>query len=159
MADEIVYTSKSTIERVRGPIRRAYLPQTKVLTVSLPAATTVSDLSDVPDRAVPISEQGRLAQIITSASIWVTVGVFFDLFDYAGVSGVASSDSARVPIRLARCVHLPDLVTIKKGDVVCTLESMKMQVAVKAHKDGVIQNLKIKESATVAKGDVIADIE
>lgn len=28
MADEIVYTSKSTIERVRGPIRRAYLPQT-----------------------------------------------------------------------------------------------------------------------------------
>ena len=29
MADEIVYTSKSTIERVRGPIRRAYLPQTK----------------------------------------------------------------------------------------------------------------------------------
>lgn len=29
MSDEIAYTSKSTIERVRGPIRRAYLPQTK----------------------------------------------------------------------------------------------------------------------------------
>ena len=29
MADDIVYTSKSTIERIRGPIRRAYLPQTK----------------------------------------------------------------------------------------------------------------------------------
>jgi hypothetical protein len=28
MTDEIVYTSKSTIERVRGPVRRAYLPQT-----------------------------------------------------------------------------------------------------------------------------------
>ncbi len=28
MTEDIVYTSKSTIERVRGPIRRAYLPQT-----------------------------------------------------------------------------------------------------------------------------------
>ena len=29
MAEDVVYTSKSTIERIRGPIRRAYLPQTK----------------------------------------------------------------------------------------------------------------------------------
>ena len=29
MADDIVYTSKSIIERIRGPIRRAYLPHTK----------------------------------------------------------------------------------------------------------------------------------
>ncbi|MCV0401133.1 MAG: acetyl-CoA carboxylase biotin carboxyl carrier protein subunit [Nitrosopumilus sp.] len=49
--------------------------------------------------------------------------------------------------------------TVKKGDVVCTLESMKMQVAVKSHKDGVIKTIKIKETATVAKGDIIAEIE
>jgi len=49
--------------------------------------------------------------------------------------------------------------SVKKGDVVCTLESMKMQVAVKAHKDGAVKNLKIKEGATVAKGDVITDLE
>jgi len=49
--------------------------------------------------------------------------------------------------------------SVKKGDVVCTLESMKMQVAVKAHKDGAIKSIKIKEAGTVAKGDVIADIE
>ena len=48
--------------------------------------------------------------------------------------------------------------TVKKGDVICTLESMKMQVAVKAHKDGVVSLLKIKETGTVAKGDVIAEI-
>jgi hypothetical protein len=29
MADDIVYTSNCTIERVHGPIRRAYLPQTE----------------------------------------------------------------------------------------------------------------------------------
>ena len=28
MSEETVYISKSTIERVRGPIRRAYLPHT-----------------------------------------------------------------------------------------------------------------------------------
>ena len=28
MSEETVYTSKATIERVGGPVRRAYLPQT-----------------------------------------------------------------------------------------------------------------------------------
>ena len=49
--------------------------------------------------------------------------------------------------------------SVKKGDVVCTLESMKMQVGVKAHKDGTVKSIKIKEGGTVAKGDPIADIE
>ena len=49
--------------------------------------------------------------------------------------------------------------SVKKGDVICTLESMKMQVSVKAHKDGSVKSIKIKEGATVAKGDAIADIE
>lgn len=49
--------------------------------------------------------------------------------------------------------------SVKQGDVVCTLESMKMQVSVKAHKDGSIASLKIKEGSTVAKGDLVAEIE
>ena len=34
---------------------------------------------------------------------------------------------------------------IKKGDVVYVLESMKMRVSVKSHKDGEVKNLKIKK--------------
>jgi len=49
--------------------------------------------------------------------------------------------------------------SVNQGDVVCTLESMKMQVAVKAHKAGSIKSIKIKDGASVAKGDVIAEIE
>ena len=49
--------------------------------------------------------------------------------------------------------------SVKQGDVVCTLESMKMQVAVKAHKDGSVKSIKVKEAGTVAKGDLIAEIE
>ncbi len=56
-----------------------YLPQTRVLTVSLPAATTVTELSATGGsaRTAPVSEQGRLASIITGSTIWVTAGVFF----------------------------------------------------------------------------------
>jgi biotin carboxyl carrier protein len=49
--------------------------------------------------------------------------------------------------------------SVKKGDVVCTLESMKMQVGVKSHKDGTIKSIKIKPGGTVAKNDLVAEIE
>jgi biotin carboxyl carrier protein len=48
---------------------------------------------------------------------------------------------------------------IKKGDSVIVLESMKMQVAVKAHKDGRIRDTKVKMGDTVSRNDVVAVIE
>jgi biotin carboxyl carrier protein len=48
---------------------------------------------------------------------------------------------------------------VKKGDSVVVLESMKMQVAVKAHKDGVVKELRVKKGATVSRYDTIAVIE
>lgn len=48
---------------------------------------------------------------------------------------------------------------IKKGDSVIVLESMKMQVAVKAHKDGQISDIKVKIGDTVSRNDVVAVIE
>ena len=56
-------------------------------------------------------------------------------------------------------IAVSDGDSVKKGDVVCTLESMKMQVTVKSHKDGSVKSVKIKDGASVAKGDVIAEIE
>ena len=57
-----------------------YVPLTKVMTVSLPEATAITDLSTLPARSsagAPVSEQGRLAKIITESSIWAAAGVFF----------------------------------------------------------------------------------
>ena len=51
-----------------------YMPQSRIITVSLPEATTVSDLSA---NDAPISEQARLAQIITESPLWVAAGLFF----------------------------------------------------------------------------------
>lgn len=48
---------------------------------------------------------------------------------------------------------------VKKGDVIVVLESMKMQVAVKAHKDGSLKEIKVKQGASVARNDVVAVIE
>jgi biotin carboxyl carrier protein len=48
---------------------------------------------------------------------------------------------------------------VKKGDVICVLESMKMQVSIKAHKDGMIKTVKLKQGASVAKNDVLVEIE
>jgi biotin carboxyl carrier protein len=49
--------------------------------------------------------------------------------------------------------------SVKKGDVVMVLESMKMQIAVKAHKDGNIKEIKVEEGKTVGRNDVMAIIE
>ena len=54
-----------------------YPPTTRTVTTTLPEATTITDLSSLPPRDKPVSEQARLAQVITGSSIWVTIGVFF----------------------------------------------------------------------------------
>jgi len=54
-----------------------YVPVTRTLLVNLPEASTITELSSISDTSPPVSEQARLAQIITSSSIWVAAGLFF----------------------------------------------------------------------------------
>jgi thiol:disulfide interchange protein DsbD len=54
-----------------------YMPQTRVISVSLPEASTVSDISTATSNDAPVSEQARLAGIITGSSIWLAAGLFF----------------------------------------------------------------------------------
>jgi biotin carboxyl carrier protein len=48
---------------------------------------------------------------------------------------------------------------VKKGDSIIVLESMKMQVAVKSHKEGKIRDIKVKVGDTVSRNDIVALIE
>jgi biotin carboxyl carrier protein len=48
---------------------------------------------------------------------------------------------------------------VKKGDSIIVLESMKMQVAVKSHKEGKIKDIKVQMGDTVSRNDVVALIE
>ena len=52
-----------------------YMPQTRVLKVSLPEATTITDLG--PETNVPQSEQAFLAKVLVEDSIWKAIGIFF----------------------------------------------------------------------------------
>jgi biotin carboxyl carrier protein len=36
---------------------------------------------------------------------------------------------------------------------------MKMQIAIKSHKDGTIKDLKVKEGSTVARNEIVAVID
>ena len=101
--------------------------------------------------------------VIDNVPIVLNMNTHFDeiVFKNSGGSGAGGAQLAlksQIPGKVVS-IAVVDGDSVKKGDVVCTLESMKMQVAVKAHNDGVVKNLKIKEGGTVAKGDVIADIE
>jgi thiol:disulfide interchange protein DsbD len=54
-----------------------YLPQTNVITVSLPEATAVSDLSELAPPDQPVSEQGRIAEIISGSPLWFVIAAMF----------------------------------------------------------------------------------
>lgn len=56
-----------------------YPPTTRVISTSLPEASAVTDLSSLPRRDEPISEQGKLAQLIIDGSFWAVIATFFGL--------------------------------------------------------------------------------
>ena len=76
----------------------------------------------------------------------------------ADVGSVQINLRSQIPGRVVS-IEVKNGDKVKKGDVVCVLESMKMQVSVKSHKDGEVKNLKIKEGVSVNKNDILAEIE
>ena len=72
-------------------------------------------------------------------------------------SGVNNLTS-QIPGRVVSVLGKPG-DSVKKGDSIVALESMKMQVAVKSHKDGKIKEIKVKQGDTVSRNDIIAVIE
>ena len=105
----------------------------------------------------------EMSLVIDNVPITLNLNTHFDkiVFKNSGGAGAGSAQlslKSQIPGKVVS-IAVAEGDSVKKGDVVCTLESMKMQVGVKAHKDGVIKSIKVKETATVAKGDAIADIE
>lgn len=75
-----------------------------------------------------------------------------------GAGGGDRNLASAIPGRVVNIAAKPG-TEVKKGDVIVVLESMKMQVAVKAHKDGNLKEIKVKQGASVARNDVLAVIE
>jgi thioredoxin:protein disulfide reductase len=56
-----------------------YPPTARTLSVTLPEATAVTDLSALPPRDEPVTEQGRLAKLITEGNLGWVIVTFFGL--------------------------------------------------------------------------------
>ncbi len=83
------------------------------------------------------------------------------VYKHSGVAGAGDSQLAlrsQIPGKVVS-IAVEEGANIKKGDNVCVLESMKMQIGIKSHKDGTVKSIKVKQGGTVAKNDVIAEIE
>lgn len=76
-------------------------------------------------------------------------------------SGGANSQntiSSQIPGRvISIAINKGDMV--KQGDNIVVLESMKMQVAIKSHRDGTIRELKVKEGQSISRNDIVAILE
>lgn len=93
-----------------------------------------------------MKKHGKLTEVLEKASA------------LGGTSGGDRNLTSQIPGRVVN-ISAKAGAEVKKGDVIVVLESMKMQVAVKAHKDGTLKEIKVKQGASVARHDVLAVIE
>lgn len=100
----------------------------------------------VDGQPLTVKRHSKLTEVLEKASALGIVG--------GGDRNLASQIPGRVVSIAAKAGQ-----EVKKGDVIVVLESMKMQVAVKAHKDGSLKEIRVKQGASVARNDVLAVIE
>ena len=109
------------------------------------------------------STTSKMSLIVDGIPISLNLHANLDEIVYKNTGGGGPADlelalKSQIPGKVIS-IAVQEGATIKKSDIVCVLESMKMQISVKSHKDGTVKKIKIKEGGTVAKHDVIAEIE
>ena len=109
------------------------------------------------------NQTSEMSFVIDGSSLSVNMNSHLDEIVYKN-SGGAETGNAQLNLRSqipgkVVSINAAEGSEVKKGDVVCVLESMKMQVSVKSHKDGLVKTIKIKEGNSVNKNDIIAEIE
>ena len=75
-----------------------------------------------------------------------------------GAVSRANTITSQIPGRVVKVSVKKDDM-IKEGDPILVLESMKMQIAVKSSKDGIVKEIKVKEGSTVSRNEVVAIID
>lgn len=120
-------------------------------------------MNDTYHNVVYISEGGGDIKLdIDGVPLKITRETGLDDIVYKNSGGAAtlteSSLLSQIPGKVVSVSVNPG-DEVLEGDAVCVLESMKMQVSVRAHMDGQIKSIRAKVGSNIAKGDVIAEIE
>jgi biotin carboxyl carrier protein len=85
---------------------------------------------------------------------------FFYLAAVVERSGLLAQEKVEVPITgIIISVDVKVGQVVKEGDVVCILESMKMENPMVATVDGTISEIRVKVDQVVKPGDIIAIID
>ncbi len=105
----------------------------------------------------------QMSMVVDGVPMKIGMNSQFDSIVYKNSGGGDSANSqtnlhSQIPGKVVS-INVGEGDSVKKGDVVCVLESMKMQVSIKAHKDGNVRKIKVKTGGSVAKNDVLAEIE
>lgn len=100
----------------------------------------------VDGQPLTVKKHSKLTEVLEKASA------------LGGTGGGDRNLASQIPGRVVN-ISVKVGADVKKGDVIVVLESMKMQVAVKAHKDGNVKDIKVKQGASVARNDILAVIE
>jgi biotin carboxyl carrier protein len=100
----------------------------------------------VDGQPLTVKKHSKLTEVLEKASA------------LGGAGGGDRNLASQIPGRVVNIAAKAG-TEVKKGDVIVVLESMKMQVAVKAHKDGTLKEIKVKQGTSVARNDVLAVIE
>ena len=95
---------------------------------------------------VAVKKHSKLTEVLEKAS------------SLAGAGGGDRNLASQIPGRVVS-INAKSGTEVKKGDVIVVLESMKMQVAVKAHKDGNLKEIKVTQGASVSRHEILAVIE
>ena len=114
-----------------------------VITASAPAVQTVAvaEANDVPKAESSAATEGATASLNTEVVKSPIVGVFYAAKDPNSPPFVKVGDS------------------VKKGDVLCILESMKMMNEIRSDYDGVIKEIKCKNEELVEFDQVMFVLE
>ncbi|MCI0562549.1 MAG: biotin/lipoyl-binding protein [Nitrososphaera sp.] len=100
----------------------------------------------IDGQPLTVRKHSKLTEVLERASALGSTG--------GGDRNLASQIPGRVVSILVKAG-----TEVKKGDVIVVLESMKMQVAIKSHKDGNLKEIRIKQGASVARNDILAVID
>ncbi len=150
---ELAFTKRTYPQEVMIDGRR--MPVTSYMT------TGHGFLADVDGQVGPgkAVRDGNRIHVHHAGEVW-TVEIDDPLMSAARGTGGVSGDSMTAPMPgTMLSIKVSDGQSVREGDVLVVIESMKLETTVKAWRAGAVAEIHIAEGATFDRGDALVSLE